>query len=133
MGADAWQYFVPYQENIQKALEELQHQEFVAGRFLGSNLNPISIEQAFTAIPGAGTSSILDAILGISQNRQSSAVAPLSEQELNKYFKTTKPTHDDVTGTEKYFDDLLRGEGIYIIIYQDEEPKEICFAGLSYD
>lgn len=33
MGADAWQYFVPYQENIQKALEELQHQEFVAGRF----------------------------------------------------------------------------------------------------
>jgi hypothetical protein len=31
------------------------------------------------------------------------------------------------------FDELERGQGVYIIVYEDEKPSEIFFAGYSYD
>ncbi|MEM9770188.1 MAG: hypothetical protein AAF889_01065 [Cyanobacteria bacterium P01_D01_bin.73] len=33
MGGEPWHYFVPYQNNIQKALTELKYQEFLAARY----------------------------------------------------------------------------------------------------
>jgi len=33
MGAEPWSYFIPYQPNIQAAMESLQEQEFAAGRY----------------------------------------------------------------------------------------------------
>lgn len=32
-----------------------------------------------------------------------------------------------------FFEDMERGEGIYIITYRDRAPSEILFAGYSYD
>ncbi len=39
MGAEAWDYFVPYEANIQAALEKLRQREFRAGRYRGSEEN----------------------------------------------------------------------------------------------
>ena len=49
MGAEAWDYFVPYEEDIQQALEKLRLREFRAGRFRGAENHPASIEEAFCA------------------------------------------------------------------------------------
>ena len=38
-----------------------------------------------------------------------------------------------VEANDDFFDDIERGQGIYIIIYDDRKPAEICFAGYSYD
>lgn len=33
MGASAWDYYVPYQEDLGAALEELRHRVFLAGEY----------------------------------------------------------------------------------------------------
>ena len=75
MGAHAWIYFVPYQEDIASALEHLRMKEFLAGRYnpvqpiLGFPLTSdaparqpahASIEAAIEAAESEGTRSILD-------------------------------------------------------------------------
>lgn len=90
MGAEPWNYFVPYEPNIQSALGKLRQQEFAAGRFRGSELNPTSIEEACKSMDADGTASILD-IERISDDADYSTVYPLSASEL-KFTKNTE-TH----------------------------------------
>ena len=77
MGAHPWSYFVPYQENIQAALETLRQEEFRAGRFYqpdevrpgflsrifgrspGKPRPPTSIREAIKNTDATGTRSIL--------------------------------------------------------------------------
>jgi hypothetical protein len=32
-----------------------------------------------------------------------------------------------------FMEEVERGQGVYIILYRDGQPDEICFAGYSFD
>jgi hypothetical protein len=61
------------------------------------------------------------------------AVAPLAGEDLQRLFGTDRPTHDLVANNDELFEVLERGQGAYIIVYKDNEPMEIFFAGYSFD
>lgn len=147
MGAESWFYFVDYQSDINKCLQELRQREFKAGRYNPAEsfpdypVNPnhapgckhSSIDEAQTASGASGTRSILDInLLGESPDYR--LVAPLSDANLINLFGTNKPSRAMIE-SKKYdlFEDIERGQGIYIIAYKDNVPTEIFFAGYSFD
>jgi hypothetical protein len=146
MGGHAWFYYVPYQPDIDKALQELKQTEFAAGRY-----NPVirfpefpiglespspgprhsSIKAALRASMEDGTRSILD-MNSVSESADYCAVCPLAQSELLRLYGTTQPTREMVKGMQ-FLGDAERGQGMYIILYKEGMPSEILFAGYSFD
>jgi hypothetical protein len=146
VGAHPWFYFVPYEPDVAKCLEDLQQRELAAGRY-----NPVepfprfpvdlqrapggkhpSIEAARAAAGASGTRSILD-VTRIGAAPDFAAVAPLAKAELTELFGTARPTAADVEGNDALFDQIERGHGVVIVVYADDEPSRLFFAGYSYD
>lgn len=149
MGAEPWFYYVPYQPDVRKAMLELREREFRAGRY-----NPVipSPAESPTANPGAqhdsidearedadadGTRSILDMEdIGTEpadpDDPQFGIVSPIDPELLQELYETTQPTHAMVSDLE-FLEDVGRGTGVYIILYDKGKPSEICFAGYSFD
>lgn len=132
MGAEPWDYFVPYEPNIQAALDKLREREFRAGRYRGSDEQPATIDEAMENSGASGTGSILD-ISRVADRPDYFAVAPLSREELLELFGTEQPTREVIEGNLSFFQDIERGQGIYIVAYQDGKPTELFFAGYSFD
>lgn len=147
MGAHPYWYFVPYQRDINKALQELRQREFQAGRY-----NPVmrfpefpvdtrfpslgaqhkSIEQAIAAADADGTRSILD-IESVEDEQDPGVAAPLDDETLETYFETTEPTHEAIEENMDFLEEVERGHCVYIVVYKEDQPHEIFFAGYSYD
>jgi hypothetical protein len=147
MGADPYWYTVKYQPDIKAALHDLREQEFRAGRY-----NPVipfpnfpirpnspapgarhaSIAAAFRAAGADGTRSILD-LERISGEPEMGAVTPLKDDELEELFGTTRPTREMVEANDELWERLDRFQGVYIVLYRDDQPDEIFFAGYSCD
>ncbi len=142
MGAVPYWYIVKYQPDVDAALQELREKEFRAGRY-----NPVvpfpdprspapgakhrTIREALRASGADGTRSILD-LERVSKEPKLGAVAPLPDEALLQLYGTTRPTREMVEqGADSEY--IERGQGIYIIIYRDDLPDEILFAGYSYD
>jgi hypothetical protein len=136
MGAEIWDYFVPYQEDIQAALDDLRLREFNAGRYRRKEgYDPQSPEEALSLAGDVGTRSILD-MLYVSDRPDYHTVSPLPSDLLMELYGTEKPTHELVDANPEVYEHLAgeRGQGAYIIVYgQDDKPKEIYFVGLSFD
>ncbi|MBD2593647.1 hypothetical protein H6G74_04795 [Nostoc spongiaeforme FACHB-130] len=142
MGAEPWHYFVPYEENVNFTLQNLRQQEFKAGNYYGSEFNPKSIDEAVANVEPDGTASILD-MFEVTDHPQTCAVCPVPTDDLIRWFGTDKPTLQMVQSIlveeeqpdtcEEFWDSIGRGEGRYIIIYDEDEPFEIFFAGYSFD
>jgi hypothetical protein len=146
MGAHAWFYFVPFESDLTKSLEALRQREFKAGRYAPSESFPrfpadprrqpgakhASIEAARAAAGASGTRSILD-MTRISAKPDFGAVTPLDADELLELFGTTKPTRDVVEDSDDLFEEIERGQGVCLVVYENDEPAEIYFAGYSYD
>jgi hypothetical protein len=149
MGAEPWLYFVPYQADINKTLQELRNREFTAGRYYPAMIGvfmhmPIgpnspspgaqhaSIQEALTASDATGTQSILD-MQSVSDKPEFFAVCPMDQETLKAVFGTVRPTHEMVENNLDFFEDLERGQGVYAIIYKGDMPDEILFAGYSFD
>ncbi len=132
MGAEPWDYFVPYEENIQAALAKLRQREFAAGRYYPSEDNPATIEEAIEMADATGTQSILD-IERIAEQPDYSAVAPLPASEQVRIYGTNKPTRQMIESDMSFYNDIERGQGVYIVAYKNDKPSEIFFAGYSYD
>ncbi len=147
MGAEPYFYFVKYQPDINGALQKLRQQEFAAGRynpvmpFLKFPIGPHSpapgaqhdsIEEALGDTDADGTRSILD-LQGIADEPDFCVAAPLDDQVLKRLYGTTKPTREMKIEEGDFWEDLERGHGIYIILYKDDQPDEIFFAGYSFD
>ncbi len=147
MGGHPWFYFVDYEPDVNAALQKLREREFQAGRY-----NPVidfpefpitpqspapgrehdSIEEAFEDADADGTRSILD-MMQVSATPDYNAVAPLPEEDLLSLFETDKPTHEMIEESDELYDMLERGQGVYVIVYKDDQPSEIFFAGYSFD
>jgi hypothetical protein len=147
MGGEPWFYFVPYQADINRALQALRRREFEAGRY-----NPViplpefpvaanapapgaqhaSIEDAIEAADADGTRSILD-MERVADDPDDGAITPLSEEHLVDLFGSTTPTREMIESNEDLFEAIDRGQGVYIVAYRDGQPSEIFFAGYSFD
>jgi hypothetical protein len=147
MGGEPWFYFVPYQADINGALQTLRRREFQAGRYnpatpflefpvdpgtRGPGAQHASIEEAISDADADGTRSILD-MERISDEPDYGAVTPMSDDDLVEMFGTTKPTREMIESNEELFEALERGQGVYIVAYRDGTPSEIFFAGYSFD
>jgi hypothetical protein len=132
MGAEPYQYTVPYEPDTQAALDKLRRQVFESKEFNGAEFNPPTPEVALELTSADGTRSILD-ISRISATPDFFCASPLSSQEVEQYFGTQKPTRDMVQKCYDIWEDIDRGTARYVILYDGDEPKEIFFAGYSFD
>ena len=142
MGAEPWVCSVPYQPDILAALEAARAQEFAAGRYSMDDEDhpPATIEAAREEAAESGTASVLDMIGVIETPHEIDAespnycmVAPLKPAQLQELYGTDKPTKAQIDGEVGFFEWIDRGTGVYIIAHDGETPKEIVFAGYSFD
>ncbi|MBW4693924.1 MAG: hypothetical protein KME27_19445 [Lyngbya sp. HA4199-MV5] len=101
-----------------------------------------AIEAVFAASEPDGTTSILD-MFQVSEEPETCAVCPLSKDDLLRLLGTDKPTHEIVgailiqeqnpDACEEFWGSIGRGEGRYILLYQNDKPTEVFFAGYSFD
>ncbi len=147
MGGHAYWYFVPHEQDVQAALDALRAREFAAGRYSPairylkfrepefSSQRPkqrcSSIQAAIDAAAEEGTRSILD-IERVGKKLDYGVAAPLSAKRLRELYHTEQPTHAMVDDHE-FFEDIPRGQCVYVIVYADGKPTELFFAGYSYD
>ena len=129
MGATGWNYRVPYQEDLQAALDELRRAAFSKGEYwLGGDFaegeTPRTIEELLARNDGEGAHSILDI----------DYPCPVSREELIQTFGTNKPTGPMVDALSLLLFDL---QGNCLVIYdtagEDARSKEILFFGFSGD
>ena len=147
MGGEPWFYFVPYQADVNGALQALRRREFRAGRYNpvtqfvefpvdgaapGPGAQHESIEDAMQDADADGTRSILD-MERVADEPDYGAVTRLSDDDLVDLFGTNKPTREMIESNEDLFEALERGQGVYIVAYRDGQPSEIFFAGYSFD
>ncbi len=155
MGGHPYWYVVPYEADVQAALDKLREREFRAGRY-----NPVmdfppfpvtsgspapgaghrSIQAAFEDADADGTRSIIDLITVVdepydpdSADQPSQKVFPVADEVLEEWFGMTKPTRAMVEDCDDMWESLDRGWGIHIVLYKDDRPDEIFFAGYSFD
>ncbi len=147
MGAHPYWYVVKYRPDVDAALQELREREFQAGRY-----NPVipfpdfpigphspapgaqhaNMAEAFEDADADGTRSIID-LERVSDEPELGTVTALGDDVLQELFGTTRPTREMVENNDEFWEDLDRGQGIYIILYKDDQPNEIYFAGYSFD
>ena len=63
-------------------------------------------------------------------------ISPLADRRLVELFGTDRPQSsmsDQEIWEVEFWEDIPRGEGHYLVLYDDEIPKEICFVGYSFD
>lgn len=152
MGGEFWSHYVPYQEDIQAALEALREQEFRAGRFyqpetvepgffgriLGRKpappKRPTTIREAIKIADSdaTGTRSVLD-MERFSDTPAPGAISPVPPDELRRLFGTEQPTRAMIEHSDEFFERIDRGQGVYVVTYQQGKPEAIYFAGYSYD
>jgi len=147
MGAHPYWYVVDYQPDVENALQKLRRREFAAGRY-----NPVtpfpqfpveedapspgarhgSIEEALADTDADGTRSILD-LMSTGEGPDPCLATPMSDEMLQRVYETTRPTREMVEQGDKLFDHLDRGQGVYTVVYEGDEPDGLFFAGLSFD
>jgi hypothetical protein len=150
VAAHPYWYFVPYDDDVQRALDRLRRREFEAGRY-----NPVLVRMhfgdpaLFDHTPGArhrtiaealadagddGTRSILD-VDRASGSPGVGIAAPLSDGALHELFDTRTPTRDAVEEQiAELLGDVERGQCVYVVVYDDGDymrPSELFFAGFS--
>jgi hypothetical protein len=148
MGGHIYYYAVPYESDINNALQSLRKREFEAGRY-----NPVvpflefesdaslttspgkqhgSIQEALDASDADGTRSILD-IERIGSEPDFGVAVLLPPERLAELYGTNKPTREMVAENMDFLEEVERGQAIYFVLFRDGNPSEIFFAGVSYD
>lgn len=132
MGAEPYEYTVPYHPDVQGALDALRRRVFDSKAFNGAEFDPPTPEDAFEMTDADGTRSILD-ITRISDEPDFCCASPVSPEQLERYFGTQRPTATMVQRCGEFWEDIERGMARYVILYEADEPKGIYFAGYSFD
>jgi hypothetical protein len=97
---------------------------------------PRTIEELLESRAENGTHSILD-IARVAPTPELGTITPLPKSRLVELFGSQKPTRSDI-GQKMSSGELEaciceRWQGIYILVYQKDQPTEIFFAGCSGD
>lgn len=132
MGAEPYQYTVPYEPDVQAVLDKLRANVFEQGNYRGAELNPSTPEEALEMMDADGTASILD-IERVSADPDFCCAAPFTSSELREYFGSEQPSPSDVEQSDLFWDELERGQARYLVMYEDSAPAAIRFVGYSFD
>ena len=144
MGGHAYFYFVPYQSDINAALQELREREFLAGRYnpavpfpsengdQATGAKHPSIRAALAASDMDGTRSILD-LDRVSTLPEDGAVSPVDDSILIDLYGTAQPTRAMIEEDDGFLEEIERGQGFYVVTYQGGIADQIYFGGCSYD
>lgn len=151
MGASDWRYFVPYQEDLGQALQELRQQVFSTGDYwwygdseylspADRTPRPAQLENLFDDEHAreAGTHSILDVrrVVDPDQPRDwydQGTIIPATADEIRAAIGTDRPTRAD---TAELDDKLPRARwvGRCAVLHDDHgTPTELTFWGHSGD
>jgi hypothetical protein len=58
----------------------------------------------------------------------------LPPDELQRLFGTEHPTHEEIErNLDGLFEGIESGQGVYVIVYRNDQPDELFFAGYSFD
>jgi hypothetical protein len=156
MGRSIWLYFVPFQDDIGEALQELRHQVFNSGAYTrafayeGSEQQfiPTTIDALLASVGERGTHSILDATWvadrSVYGNEGIGAIVPMASEKRIALYGSEKPTKARI---EERLSVLQRnwhnefadgGTGSYVVFYEDApeiggkaKPVGIFFFGMS--
>jgi hypothetical protein len=93
------------------------------------NIDAVGI---LNSLASEGTASALD-MVGVSETPEIGHVAPLPPQDLLRLYGTERPTRLMIEQNMSFYEGIGRGEGVYLIAYQDGRPDQILFAGYSVD
>ena len=144
MGAHPYYYFVKYQPDVEAALHDLRQREFEAGRYnpvqplprfpihhnsAAPGAQHIFIDEAREAADEEGTRSILD-LAAISEEQGFCVAAPLSSEELQRYFGTAQPTREMISRKLDFLGSVERGHCVYITVFEDGQPSELFLEGI---
>jgi hypothetical protein len=146
LGGEPYYYYVPYNPDIQAALDDLRKREFKAGRYFPATSMEFpltqdspapgaqhsSIEEALSDAGESGTYSILD-ISQVGPRPDLFTAGPLSKTELVELFGTDQPGRVRVEEAFDLWDKIDRGHCVYVICYTDGMPDGIYFGGYSFD
>ncbi|MFI1355184.1 hypothetical protein ACH4TV_16680 [Streptomyces sp. NPDC020898] len=149
MGASEWDYYVPYQEDLNAALQQLRREVFEAGEYYWVNgadwrpaeerePRPRTLEALWEVelVHEAGTHSILDVFLVLgpddAPDYYANLVEPVTDEEALELLGTEKLTRAHV----KDFDVFPRERWVgpcAVLHDADGKPQEIRFCGHSGD
>ncbi len=160
MGGCWWDYFVPYESDVEHALQSLREEVFRTGRYQHMTYEfsaaaiasepeladeesvtpPGSIEELLEQEAESGTNSILD-ITHISAKPEFASLCPMPVEQIRQIFGTEKPTRAMVEAKRSASYDLMDENslinegwmGAYFTVYKDESPHELYFVGSSGD
>lgn len=147
MGGHPYWYFVDHDDDPGKALRDLREREFRAGRynpampFIRFPLGPDSpapgakhksMDAAREASAEDGTRSILD-IERIGTRPDYCVAVPLDQAVLRSLYRTHQPSREMVEANLGFLEHLERGHCVYFPVYKDGKPRELVFAGYSFD
>jgi len=131
MGGHPYRYVVDYDDDLQAALNRLREEVFRKGDYYGAERKPKSPEAAVKASGDTGTRSILD-ITKVQAKPDYCRAAPLTRDEMLRYFGTDQPSLASVEAAEDFWMDLERGMARCVIV-SDAGVRKILFAGYSFD
>ena len=132
MGGWPYQYIVPFADDVQAALDALRADVFARGEYYGSEERPSSIKEAVVQSGESGTRSILD-IERVSKTPAYRRAAPLTREELDRYFSGQLPSVKMIEDCEDLWQDLERGQARYLTAYEGGTPRSLVFIGYSFD
>ena len=132
MGAEAYTWVTKYRKNLAEALRTAREETFAAGKFIGVDEHPATMEEAVELGAEAGTGSILD-ITGVSECPELCSVCPLTSEELIEFFGTERPTFAQIEQCAPFWESFDRGEARAVTLYKNGKPSQICFAGWTID
>jgi hypothetical protein len=131
VGGHPYQYLVNYDADVQGALDRLRADVFARREFYGAELNPGDPKAAVKMAGETGTRSILD-IAKVTARPDYCCVAPLTEEELSKYFGSARPTVRQVEESQEFWEDMERGQARCLEV-DDRGVRKWLFAGYSFD
>jgi len=156
MGAEPWDCFSEFDQDVEALLQRTRKREFDAGKYegfdgedwcekgdenYGKGPRHRSIDEAREAGDADGTKSILD-ITTVSlepseeEFRDPLVAYPLSKSRLTSLFGSEKPTASQVMANHDVWDLIERGTCLYIPVFENAnsaKPSGMCWIGYSFD
>jgi len=136
VGASGWSYFVPYQADIEAALQNLRQEAFAQGNYynpIDSDPGPQTMEELIQLCDLEGTHSVID-MTNVSTRPDFGVVSSLTKQEYLDIFQTATPTREMIERAAARLQTLRDGwQGVYVLAHTDGVPTEIFFTGFSGD
>jgi len=132
MGAETYTWVTKYKKNLADALATARMEVFAAGKFIGAEEHPASIEEAVELGAECGTGSLLD-IVSVNEASGLCSVCPVSKEECVEFFGTERPTFAEIEKCMPFWESFDRGEARAVTLYENGKPAQICFAGWTID